>query len=162
MIWLALISAAIWVYLLGFHGRFWQAGPVLAPAAPRLAPDVAIVVPARDEAGSIAACLTSLLAQDYAGAFRVILVDDGSADGTGDIARGLDDPRLSVVTGEARPAGWSGKLWAVRQGIAAALDAPSCLVLAPPSPLPLPRSGGEGDLPRRGERVMGWDRNICC
>ena len=129
MIWLASLSAAIWVYLLGFHGRFWQAGPVLAPAAARVAPDVSIVVPARDEAGSIAPCLASLLAQDYAGRFRVILVDDGSADGTGDIARALSDPRLTVITGAPRltvitgaprPAGWSGKLWAVRQGVAEA------------------------------------------
>jgi hopene-associated glycosyltransferase HpnB len=120
MIWLALLSAAIWVYLLGCHGRFWQAGPVLAPASPRVAADVAIVVPARDEAGSIAACLSSLLQQNYAGNFRVVLVDDGSTDGTGAIARAMNDPRLTVLDGEARPAGWSGKLWAVRQGIAAA------------------------------------------
>jgi hopene-associated glycosyltransferase HpnB len=119
MIWLALLAAAIWVYLLGFHGRFWQAGPVLAPALPRVAAEVAIVVPARDEAGSIGACLTSLLQQNYAGRFRVILVDDGSTDGTGSIARGLTDSRLKVLDGEPRPAGWSGKLWAIRQGIAA-------------------------------------------
>ena len=120
MIWLASLSAAIWVYLLGFHGRFWQAGPVLAPAVAGVAPDISIVVPARDEAGSIAPCLASLLAQDYAGRFRVILVDDGSTDGTGDIARALSDPRLTVMTGQPRPAGWSGKLWAVRQGLAEA------------------------------------------
>ena len=120
MIWLALVSAAIWTWLLGFHGRFWQAGPVLTPATPRTAPEIAIIVPARDEAASIAGCLTSLLAQDYAGACRIVLVDDGSTDATGAIARGLDDPRLTVIAGEPRPAGWSGKLWAVRQGIAAA------------------------------------------
>ena len=54
---LALLSAAVWFYLLGFHGRFWQGGPVLAPSsnAQRAAfPDVAIVVPARDEAAAIA------------------------------------------------------------------------------------------------------------
>ncbi len=55
--------------------------------------------------------------------FRVILVDDGSTDGTGAIARALGDPRLTVLDGRARPAGWSGKLWAVAQGIAAAGDA---------------------------------------
>ena len=128
MIWLALLSAAIWVYLLGFHGRFWQAGPVLQPALPTHAPDVCIVVPARDEAESIEGCLRSLLAQDYAGDFRVILVDDGSTDQTGDIARALNDPRLTVRTGEPRPAGWSGKLWAVRQGIMAA-GAPEYMLL---------------------------------
>ncbi len=119
MIWLALASAAIWTYLLGFHGRFWQAGPVLAPDVPRATPEAVVVVPARDEAATIAGCLASLLAQDYAGVIRVVLVDDGSSDGTGAIARRLADPRLTVLTGEPRPAGWSGKLWAVRQGIAA-------------------------------------------
>jgi hopene-associated glycosyltransferase HpnB len=115
---LALLSAAVWVYLLGFHGRFWQGGPVLAPSPGVLTPDVAVVVPARDEAEAIAGSLTSLLTQDYPGSFRVILVDDASTDGTGDIARRLADPRLTVLTGRPRPAGWSGKLWAVAQGIA--------------------------------------------
>ena len=68
----------------------------------------------------IAQSLRSLLAQDYAGPLRIILVDDGSSDGTGAIARGLDDPRLTIVNGQPRPAGWSGKLWAVAQGLAAA------------------------------------------
>jgi hopene-associated glycosyltransferase HpnB len=85
-------------------------------------PTVAIVVPARDEAPVIEATLRSLLAQDYPGPCRVILVDDGSADGTGTIARRLADPRLTVLTGAPRSAGWSGKLWAVGQGIAAAGD----------------------------------------
>ena len=84
---LTAISALIWVYLLELHGRFWQAGPILTPHAPSARPDVVIVVPARDEAASIAAVLRSLLAQDYAGSFRVIVVDDNSTDGTGDIAR---------------------------------------------------------------------------
>ncbi len=107
----------VWAWLVGFHGRFWQAGPVLAPARPWFAPAVRIIVPARDEADSIGASLASLLAQDYSGRFSVVLVDDGSSDGTGDIARSLADPRLTVVTGAARPEGWSGKLWAVAQGL---------------------------------------------
>lgn len=117
---LAFLSLAIWAYLLAAHGRFWQAGPVLVPAVPNQTPSVAIIVPARDEAASIADCLRSLLAQKYAGAYRVILVDDGSVDHTGDIARALDNPLLTVITAESRPAGWSGKLWAVAQGIATA------------------------------------------
>jgi hopene-associated glycosyltransferase HpnB len=122
MVTLAGLSALIWLYLLLFRGRFWQAGPVLTPRLPLSSPDVAIVVPARDEATMIDATLRSLLSQDYRGTFRVILVDDGSSDGTGDIARRIDDTRLTVVTGAARPAGWSGKLWAVAQGVAAAGD----------------------------------------
>jgi hopene-associated glycosyltransferase HpnB len=113
----------IWLYLLIGHGRFWRTGPVLAPDRPAATPDVAVIVPARNEATFIATTLRSLLAQDYPGMFRVVLVDDGSTDGTGEIARGLADSRLTVVAGTARPAGWSGKLWAVAQGIEAAPDA---------------------------------------
>ncbi len=138
---LAALSLLMWLYLWFAHGSFWQSGPVLrsvhpdavlthgtrnagvrsaagravAAYAPAI-PSAAIIVPARDEAPFIAATLRSLVAQDYAGAFRVILVDDGSADGTGRIAAGLNDPRLTVITGAACPAGWSGKLWAVQQG----------------------------------------------
>lgn len=117
---LALLTVLIWAYLLCGHGRFWQSGPTLPAATPACAPEVSVVVPARDEAEVIAATLRSLLAQNYPGPFRVILVDDGSGDGTGDVARAFDDPRLSVLRGATRPAGWSGKLWAVAQGVDAA------------------------------------------
>ncbi len=106
----ALLSLAIWVYLIGWHGRFWQAGPMLAPARTPHAPPVIVVVPARDEASVIADSLRSLLAQDYAGPLQVIAVDDSSVDGTGAIARSLADPRLTVLAGQPRPSGWSGKL----------------------------------------------------
>ncbi|MDA8249506.1 MAG: glycosyltransferase [Rhodospirillales bacterium] len=123
MSWLALLALLGWAYLALLHGRFWQAGPVLAPMQPLHAPRVAAVVPARDEAAVIGASVGSLLAQDYAGGFHVVLVDDGSADGTADIARGLGGARLAVIAGTPRPAGWAGKLWAVQQGVAAAGDA---------------------------------------
>lgn len=123
MIILTALSLVIWLYLIFLHGRFWQAGPVLTPRVPHAAPAVAIVVPARDEAPVIEATLRSLLAQDYPGPWRVILVDDASTDGTGAVARGLDDPRLTVLTGVPRPAGWSGKLWAVHQGLRETGDA---------------------------------------
>ncbi len=120
MTWLALLALLAWLYLGVAHGRFWQGGPTLAPAAPASAPAVAVVVPARDEAATITASIVSLLAQSYAGPYRVILVDDGSEDGTGAIARECDDGRLTVIAGSARPPGWAGKLWAVAQGVAAA------------------------------------------
>ena len=115
---LAAVALLAWAYLLTLHGRFWQAGPSLAPARPVSPPDLDIVIPARDEAEGIGDALRSLLAQDYAGRLRIILVDDGSTDGTGAIARSLDDPRLVVLDGKPRPPGWSGKLWAVSQGVA--------------------------------------------
>jgi hopene-associated glycosyltransferase HpnB len=120
---LAALSLLVWLYLLLAHGRFWQSGPQLAPARPVEAPPIAVVIPARDEAPLIGQTLRSLLTQDYAGPLRIIVVDDGSGDGTGAIARSLADGRLTVLSGQPRPAGWSGKLWAVAQGIAAAEDA---------------------------------------
>ena len=120
---LAILALLIWIYLVFAHGRFWQSGPVLPVTYPATAPSVAVVVPARDEAPMIEATIRSLLAQDYPGPFRVILTDDNSTDGTGDIARAIGDPRLTVVTGAPRPAGWSGKLWAVSQGVAESGDA---------------------------------------
>ena len=87
---LAVLSLLIWLYLLLAHGRFWHSGPELAPARPVAAPPVAVVVPARDEAPLIGQSLRSLLAQEYPGPLRVIVVDDGSSDGTGTIARSLE------------------------------------------------------------------------
>lgn len=117
---LATLALIIWLYLLLGHGHFWQEGPFLPKAAPLDPLPVTVVVPARDEAETIDAVLRSLLAQDYAGALRVILVDDNSTDGTGEIAHRIDDPRLTIITGAERPPGWSGKLWAVAQGVAQA------------------------------------------
>jgi len=114
---LATLALLIWLYLLLAHGRFWQSGPELAPSRAVTAPSLAIVVPARDEAAVINETLRSLLAQDYDGPYRVIVVDDGSSDSTAAVARGIDDARLTVIDGQPRPAGWSGKLWAVAQGL---------------------------------------------
>jgi hopene-associated glycosyltransferase HpnB len=127
MIFVAAVGLLAWGYLLLLHGRFWQAGPVLLPSPRGAAATgrVAIIVPARDEAENIGAAVRSLLAQDFAGRFEVIVVDDRSTDNTGAIARaaGGDDARLRVIAGAARPAGWSGKLWALAQGVDAAGEA---------------------------------------
>ncbi len=114
---LAGLMLAAWAYLLFLHGKFWQSGPELRPMLPANAPPVAVVVPARDEAATIAASLGSLLAQDYPGPLQVVLVDDGSSDGTAEIAARLPGP--IIIAGSPRPAGWAGKLWAVHQGIGA-------------------------------------------
>jgi hopene-associated glycosyltransferase HpnB len=127
----AFIALAIWLYLLAGRGAFWLCTerddwrPVRLPRWPR----VVAVVPARNEADTIAECVASLLRQDYPGAWTVILVDDDSSDGTGGIAQsvaianGVED-RLYVVTSRGLPAGWTGKLWALEQGIAAAAALP--------------------------------------
>jgi hopene-associated glycosyltransferase HpnB len=117
---LAAFSLLAWLYLAAFRGGFWRDGARLSAARPVTSPPVAAVVPARDEADTIAASLGSLLAQDYPGPFRVVLVDDGSTDGTAARARALPGAdRLTVLEGAPRPPGWAGKLWAVQQGLAA-------------------------------------------
>jgi hopene-associated glycosyltransferase HpnB len=114
---IALLSLCVWIYLFFAHGMFWRSRPELPPAVPAELPDVDIIVPARDEAETISSAVSSLLAQDYAGRFRVILVDDNSTDGTAMLAGA--DPDLQVLRLESKPSGWSGKLWALAQGIAA-------------------------------------------
>lgn len=119
LIFIALLCFAAWIYLIGFHGRFWGSSQALGDGVPSGKAKVAVIVPARDEAKSIRESLASLLAQDYPGELSIILVDDNSTDGTGEIAASLmAGERLAIVAGAALPAGWSGKLWAVHQGLA--------------------------------------------
>ena len=130
----ALVALAVWLYLLLARGGFWRCSERDDPPLPALPawPRVAAVVPARNEADSIAQSIGSLLAQDYRGAWTVILVDDDSGDGTADVARRTAgaDGRLAVVTSRGLPAGWTGKLWALKQGIDAALaQSPDYLLL---------------------------------
>ena len=122
---LGLLPLAIWLYLITAHGGFWLArerDDRDAPAATAAWPAVIAVIPARDEGDVIARSLGSVLAQDYPGPLRVILVDDNSSDGTGEIARTLIQgrDRLTVLDGAPLPKGWTGKLWAVSQGVALA------------------------------------------
>lgn len=112
----------IWVYLVLLHGRYWREKPAPAPQGePKHWPEIAAIVPARNEADVIAEALGSLLRQDYPGKFRIILVDDQSTDGTAEIARGVAaahgaEDRLKIVSGSKLPQGWTGKMWAVQQG----------------------------------------------
>ena len=99
------LAAAAWVYLLAGHGGFWrtdvrQPGRAGAPDPGRW-PSVAAVVPARDEAAILPETLPTLLAQDYPGAFSVVLVDDASTDGTGAVAAAL----ATAASGEPGPPG---------------------------------------------------------
>jgi hopene-associated glycosyltransferase HpnB len=123
----AFISLAIWCYLAIGRGGFWRLTECDDghPPLPEAWPRVAIVIPARNEAEVIGKCLGSLLRQDYPGSWSVVLVDDNSDDGTADIARRVAadcDPSAhrTIVSGTALPAGWTGKLWALSQGMAAA------------------------------------------
>jgi hopene-associated glycosyltransferase HpnB len=124
---LAAVALLIWIYLLLGRGMFWlgreRDDRLVPPGTPDLPhwPRVTAIVPARNEAESIAACIGSLLAQDYPGEFRVLLVDDQSTDGTADLAREAAARqgalgRLEILTGTTLPGGWTGKLWAMTQG----------------------------------------------
>ena len=121
---LALLSLAAWLYLALGRGMFWllrERDYDVRMVSVSL-PSVVAIVPARDEADVIETAVTSLLRQDYSGQFRVVVVDDGSNDGTADAARraaltGGYGNALEVVSGSEPPAGWTGKLWAMKQGL---------------------------------------------
>ncbi|MGH8336850.1 MAG: glycosyltransferase, partial [Gammaproteobacteria bacterium] len=98
------------------HGRFWLSEPQLLADTPPACPDIDIVVPARDEAQTIRPVIDSLLAQDYLGKFRIVLVDDNSGDGTAE--RAGKAANLTILTLKSKPPEWSGKLWALCQGVA--------------------------------------------
>jgi hopene-associated glycosyltransferase HpnB len=123
--WLGLLVLAIWLVLVFARGDFWRCldrDDFDDPPPPGQWPAVVAVVPARDEASVIATSLGSLLAQDYPGEFHIVLVDDQSADVTARIARQCASEagcaeRLTVVSGAPPPRGWTGKVWAMAQGV---------------------------------------------
>ena len=131
------ISLSIWAYLLVARGAFWRCRPrdTQEAAPPAVWPPVVAVVPARDEAPHIGESIGSLLRQDYPGPLTVILVDDDSTDGTKEVAERVATSsstgnRLVVIGSGGPPRGWTGKLWAVNQGIARAMsERPAYLLL---------------------------------
>ena len=124
---IALLALAIWAYLLAGRGRFWlcrERDAARLPAPPRW-PRVTAVIPARNEADGIALSIGSLARQDYPGAFSIVLVDDDSDDGTADLARHAAsalkaDHTFTLIQSRGVAPGWTGKLWAMRQGVEAA------------------------------------------
>ena len=132
---LAALTAVIWLILLLGRGFFWLSAvrDDEPQAPPGRWPSVVAVIPARNEAAVIGDSVGSLLRQDYPGPLSVIVVDDDSSDGTAAVAHGSAQGSaraLTVLKGEPLPAGWTGKLWALKQGIAAAeKSAPDLLLL---------------------------------
>jgi hopene-associated glycosyltransferase HpnB len=122
---LAILALTIWIYLIFGRGWFWLANTRIdnEDDRPLVAyPNICAIVPARNEADVIDKSLTSLLQQNYQGKFSIVLVDDRSNDGTGDIARRVAKEvktkhDLKIILGEPLPRGWTGKLWAIDRGI---------------------------------------------
>src|SRR5215468_1337188 len=121
---LSALTLAAWFYLLAGRGGFWRTDQRLPGGTdPPIWPSVVAVVPARDEADMLPQTLPTLLCQQYEGQFAVLLIDDESRDGTGEVARHLGRSAgggLSVLGGEPLPDGWAGKVWAMAQGVRAA------------------------------------------
>ncbi|KAA2235648.1 glycosyltransferase [Salinarimonas soli] len=130
---LAGASLAIWAVLVFARGGFWRARERLDDRVhPRVPwPAVVAVVPARDEAGVIGRTIASVVDQDYPGPLTVVLVDDHSTDGTAELARLAAErrgrgERLRIVVSRPLPGGWTGKLWALSEGLdLAAREAPN-------------------------------------
>lgn len=123
---LSIVAVGIWTYLLLFRGFFWREAPQ-AVAAPALDswPEIVVVTPARNEADVVGQSTAALLAQDYPGTIRIVLVDDDSTDGTAEAAeraaaKSKTQHRLTVVRNTTLAPGWTGKLWAVNRGLAEA------------------------------------------
>ncbi len=115
---------ALWACLIAGRGLFWMAAvrDHVRPADPVRWPSVTAVIPARNEADFIGESVHALLGQDYAGTLAVIVVDDDSDDGTAEKARAAarSGRALTVLRGAGPPPGWTGKLWALKQGVDAA------------------------------------------
>ncbi|HEY3748207.1 MAG TPA: glycosyltransferase [Pseudonocardiaceae bacterium] len=170
------LNLLAWLYLVLAHGGYWRMNLEYPPSVvdPASWPSVVAVVPARDEAAILPETLPALLNQEYPGYFRVVLVDDASTDGTGDLAKALAegaDHELTVVAGHGPPPGWTGKVAALAAGVTEA-GAPEYLlftdadILHPPGSVRALVRGAE-----RGGRDMvslmarlrtdsGWERAV--
>jgi hopene-associated glycosyltransferase HpnB len=112
-------GAVIWVVVLVLPWRPWSTRERLEPSdleAPPGTDDLTVLIPARNEAEVIGRTLGALKRQTPE--LAVIVVDDHSTDGTANLARAVGLPNLRVVSAEALAEGWTGKLWALDQGLA--------------------------------------------
>lgn len=127
-VYLAAIPFAIWFYLLLARGSFWKVQdddtvPQLLSHWPR----VVAIVPARNESETIARAVSALAKQDYPGEFSIVVVDDHSEDGTAALAMQAAKEsgatnRVLVHAAAPLPSGWTGKLWALNEGISLATE----------------------------------------
>lgn len=124
---IAALTLLIWIYLFFFNGHFWQIwisdADREAVPPPAAWPSVIAIVPARNEAATIAQTVSALARQNYQGNFSIFVVDDHSEDGTSDLARSIGETesgitgKVHVVSAPPLAVGWTGKLWALQSGI---------------------------------------------
>jgi len=124
------LALLIWTYLVFARGGFWRIYPAIPPVGPGTSLHesssphlrIAVIIPARNEADVVGPVVRSLLRQSGQNAIHIFLVDDGSTDSSAQVARAAamaagQPEDLTVVTGTPLPSGWSGKLWALEQGV---------------------------------------------
>ncbi len=116
------VALAVWTVLVLGRGFFWWPAREQSFPSPQRWPSVVAVVPARNEAAVVGDAVRSLVTQVYPGEFRVVVVDDHSDDATAETAltaaraAGRAD-RLRAVGARSLPPGWTGKLWALSEGV---------------------------------------------
>ncbi len=172
---LGAVSFIIWCYLVFARGGFWiiknptsrkkhetwgTRAPNRLDSGDLATKSIVVIIPARDEAWVVGRAIESLLAQDYPGPLRIFLADDESSDGTADVARQAAERagysnRLTIVRTGSRPAGWTGKLWAVSEGIRAARGFPADYYLLTDADV-VHDPGNVKELLARAQRV-GYD-----
>jgi hopene-associated glycosyltransferase HpnB len=157
--WIGGLSCSIWIYLIAARGRFWRVSITETglPLQPESAPRIAVIVPARNEEDVVRQAILSLLGQDYAGPLRIFVVDDHSSDDTATMICNSalqHGERLAMISSAPLPEGWTGKMWALSQGVQKAEEfAPNYflftdadIVHAPSSVNSLVRLAQAGDL----------------
>ncbi|MGB3509394.1 MAG: glycosyltransferase [Microcoleaceae cyanobacterium] len=122
------INLMIWIYLLIFRGKFWLPSQQLLSTSEteitqiQYFPSIYVIIPARNEAKLLQGTLKSLLSQDYSGNLKIILIDDHSTDNTTNVARMIAQQnnnftKLEIISAQDLPDGWTGKIWAISEGI---------------------------------------------
>src|SRR5579859_8069751 len=126
---LGIITLAIWLHLFYGRGWFWRVKRLCADDGrfqlPGSWPKIVAVVPARNEAATIGKAVASLVSQEYPGTFFIVVVDDHCEDETVALAKRISmelgaEGKVRVVAASALPEGWTGKLWALNEGVASA------------------------------------------
>jgi len=123
---LGIVTLGIWLHLFFGRGWFWRVKHFEADKD-RIDPlddwpNIVAVIPARNEAQTIGEVVASLVNQDYPGALSIVIVDDHSNDATAAIASRISmehdaDLKVRVVSASVLPEGWTGKLWALNEGV---------------------------------------------